>query len=29
MPHAPAEGAKGIANTKIWGLTADEICAGG
>ena len=29
MPHAPAIGAKGIANTKIWGYTADEICAGG
>jgi ABC-type sugar transport system substrate-binding protein len=29
MPHAPAVGAKGIADTKIWGSTADEICAGG
>jgi ABC-type sugar transport system substrate-binding protein len=29
MPHAPAVGAEGIANTKIWGLSADEICAGG
>jgi ABC-type sugar transport system substrate-binding protein len=29
MPHAPAVGAEGIANTRIWGLTADEICAGG
>lgn len=26
MPHAPAIGAEGIANTKIWGYTADEIC---
>jgi ABC-type sugar transport system substrate-binding protein len=29
MPHAPAVGADGIRETKIWGLTADEICAGG
>ena len=29
MPHAPAVGAKGIKETRIWGLTADEICAGG
>jgi ABC-type sugar transport system substrate-binding protein len=29
MPHAPAVGPKGIEETKIWGLTADEICAGG
>jgi ABC-type sugar transport system substrate-binding protein len=29
MPHAPAVGAEGIANTEIWGLSADEICAGG
>jgi hypothetical protein len=29
MPHAPAVGAEGIANTNIWGLSADEICAGG
>lgn len=29
MPHAPAVGAEGIAETRIWGLTADEICAGG
>ena len=28
MPHAPAIGADGVANTKIWGYTADEICAG-
>lgn len=28
MPHAPAIGADGIAKTKIWGYTADEICAG-
>jgi ABC-type sugar transport system substrate-binding protein len=27
MPHAPAIGADGIANTKIWGYNADEICA--
>jgi len=26
MPHAPAIGADGIANTKIWGYTADQIC---
>jgi ABC-type sugar transport system substrate-binding protein len=29
MPHAPAIGADGIADTSVWGLTADEICAGG
>jgi ABC-type sugar transport system substrate-binding protein len=29
MPHAPAIGADGIAETSVWGLTADEICAGG
>lgn len=28
MPHAPAIGAEGVANTKIWGYSADEICAG-
>jgi len=28
MPHAPAIGADGVANTKIWGYSADEICAG-
>lgn len=28
MPHAPAIGAEGVANTMIWGFTADEICAG-
>ncbi len=28
MPHAPAIGADGVANTMIWGFTADEICAG-
>jgi len=28
MPHAPAIGAEGVANTKIWGYTADEICSG-
>jgi ABC-type sugar transport system substrate-binding protein len=28
MPHAPAIGADGVANTKIWGFSADEICAG-
>ena len=28
MPHAPAVGAQGIEETRIWGLTADEICAG-
>ena len=27
MPHAPAIGAEGVANTKIWGYNADEICA--
>ncbi|MEP5515131.1 MAG: sugar ABC transporter substrate-binding protein [Bauldia litoralis] len=27
MPHAPATGADGVANTKIWGYNADEICA--
>lgn len=26
MPHAPAIGAEGVANTKIWGYSADEIC---
>lgn len=29
MPHAPAVGPEGIADTQIWGLTAEEICAGG
>ena len=29
MPHAPAIGAEGVANTRIWGHTADEICASG
>ena len=28
MPHAPDIGAEGVANTKIWGYSADEICAG-
>jgi ABC-type sugar transport system substrate-binding protein len=28
MPHAPAIGADGVAKTKIWGYTADQICAG-
>lgn len=28
MPHAPAVGPEGIAETKIWGQTADQICAG-
>lgn len=28
MPHAPAVGPAGIAETKIWGKTADQICAG-
>lgn len=28
MPHAPAIGPDGVANTRIWGYTADEICAG-
>jgi ABC-type sugar transport system substrate-binding protein len=28
MPHAPAIGADGVTNTKIWGYTADQICAG-
>jgi ABC-type sugar transport system substrate-binding protein len=28
MPHAPAIGPDGVANTKIWGHSADEICAG-
>ena len=28
MPHAPAIGADGVANTKIWGYSADEICSG-
>lgn len=27
MPHAPAIGADGVANTEIWGYNADEICA--
>lgn len=27
MPHAPAIGAEGVANTLIWGYNADEICA--
>ncbi len=27
MPHAPAIGAEGVANTMIWGNNADEICA--
>ncbi len=26
MPHAAAIGAEGVANTKIWGYSADEIC---
>lgn len=26
MPHAPAIGADGVAKTKIWGYSADEIC---
>jgi ABC-type sugar transport system substrate-binding protein len=29
MPHAPAVGPKGIADTKIWAQSADQICAGG
>lgn len=29
MPHAPAIGADGVANTKIWGYDADQICASG
>jgi ABC-type sugar transport system substrate-binding protein len=29
MPHAAAIGTKGIAGTKIWGYTAEQICAGG
>jgi ABC-type sugar transport system substrate-binding protein len=29
MPHAAAVGPEGIAKAKIWGLTAEEICAGG
>jgi hypothetical protein len=28
MPHAPAIGAEGVAKTKIWGYSADEICSG-
>jgi len=28
MPHAPAIGAEGVENTRIWGYTADQICAG-
>jgi ABC-type sugar transport system substrate-binding protein len=28
MPHAAAVGPDGIADTRIWGLTAEEICAG-
>ena len=28
MPHAAAVGPEGIADTQIWGLTAEEICAG-
>jgi ABC-type sugar transport system substrate-binding protein len=28
MPHAPAIGADGVAKTKIWGYSADTICAG-
>jgi ABC-type sugar transport system substrate-binding protein len=28
MPHAAAVGPKGIADTRIWGYTAEEICAG-
>jgi ABC-type sugar transport system substrate-binding protein len=27
MPHAPAIGAEGISKTKIWGNSADQICA--
>jgi ABC-type sugar transport system substrate-binding protein len=29
MPHAAAIGAKGIQDGKIWGFTAEQICAGG
>ena len=29
MPHAAAIGSEGIADTQIWGLTAEEICSGG
>ena len=28
MPHGAAIGAEGVAGTKIWGQTADVICAG-
>jgi ABC-type sugar transport system substrate-binding protein len=28
MPHAPAIGADGVAKTRIWGYSADGICAG-
>jgi ABC-type sugar transport system substrate-binding protein len=28
MPHAAAIGAKGIDGTKIWGYSAEQICAG-
>jgi ABC-type sugar transport system substrate-binding protein len=27
MPHAPAIGKAGIDNTRLWGYTADQICA--
>ncbi len=27
MPHAPAIGAEGVANTSIWGMTAEQLCS--
>jgi ABC-type sugar transport system substrate-binding protein len=27
MPHAPAIGKAGVNNTRLWGYTADQICA--
>jgi len=27
MPHVPAVGPKGVASAKLWGYTADQICA--
>jgi ribose transport system substrate-binding protein len=29
MPHAPAEGRVGIRTARVWGYTADQICAAG
>ncbi|MFN8221648.1 MAG: substrate-binding domain-containing protein [Gaiellales bacterium] len=29
MPHAPAEGPAGIKSARVWGYTADQICAAG